>query len=173
MMLKVEDFCTRLPRGTIAGIMAFEGPVLRRLANHRIGYFMVRHFTHGGLGRIAVLLARLAHLLEGRNPIDVSIFILRHFFEAFLEEARMTDEEAVFFLTRCPYGLRTQKDIQLCDAVMQLERELVTGIGASLIIEETIPKGAHKCRFTIRVAPQDQPGDRLRVVNAHQDRKGT
>jgi hypothetical protein len=153
MMLKVEDLCTTLPRGTIAGLMAIEGPVLKRLANHRIGYFMIRNFTHGGLARMGVRFARLAHLLQGCDPVELSLFVLRYFFEPFLEEVTVTDEEAVFFLTRCPYGWSTGDHVLLCDAVMQLERELVAGIGASLLIHETIPEGAPKCRFTLRAAP--------------------
>lgn len=150
MVLTIEDLCTRLPRGTIARIMAAEGPVLKKCADHRIGYFIIRNVTHGGLARAGIRLARLAHLLEGRNPVEVSLFVLRYFFEPFLEEATVTDEEAHFFLTRCPYGWSTRDHLALCDAVMQLERDLVSGIGASLVIHETIPEGAPKCRFTIR-----------------------
>ncbi len=152
-MNQVEYICTRFPRGTLSGIMAMEGPFLRRVANHRVGRLVVRHLTHGGLGRVAIRAARLTGLLEGRNPIELALFVLRYFFAGFLEEETVTDQEAVFYLSRCPYGWRTASDAPLCDAVMQLERELVAGMGASLTIEETIPGGAPKCRFTLRAAP--------------------
>ena len=150
-MVRIEDLCTRVPRGTLTGIMALEGPLLRRLADHPPGRFLVRHVTHGGLGRVAIRAARAAGLLRGRNPIDLALFVLRHFFADLLEEERVTGEDAAFFLVRCPYGWRTPADAPLCDAVMQLERELVAGMGASLVIEETIPAGAPKCRFTLRM----------------------
>ncbi len=151
-MVRIEDLCTRVPRGTLTRIMALEGPLLRRLADHRPGRFLVRHVTHGGLGRVAIRTARAAGLLEGRNPIEVALFVLRHFFADFLEEERVTGEEAAFFLVRCPYGWRTPADAPLCDAVMHLERELVAGMGALLVIEETIPTGARRCRFTLRTS---------------------
>ena len=46
---------------------------------------------------------------------------------------------------------RDGEDAKLCDAVMQLERELAKGLGATLVIEETIPEGAPRCRFSLRV----------------------
>jgi len=132
--------------------MALEGPLLKRFANHRPGRFFIRRFSHGGLGRIGVRLARAARLLEGRGTVELALFVLWYFFEPFMEELTVTEEEAIFFLNRCPYGWRTGKDAALCDAVMQLERELVAGIGGTLIIEETIPEGAPKCRFKLQAS---------------------
>ena len=158
--IRIEDLCALLPRSTISGLMALEGPLLRRLANHGPGRFFVSHVSHGGLGRLGAGLARTARLLEGRSPVELALFVLWYFFEPFMEEVRVSDEEAVFFLNRCPYGWRTGEDAPLCDAVMQLERELVAGMGGTLIIEETIPEGAPKCRFTLRTDAAPDP-DRL------------
>ena len=47
----------------------------------------------------------------------------------YLAEEVVSDDEAVFYLCACPYGWRTEKDVPLCDAVMQLERELTRGVG--------------------------------------------
>ena len=158
--IRIEDLCSLLPRGTISGLMALEGPLLRRFANHTLGRFFIRRVSHGGLGRLGAGLARTARLLEGRSPVELALFVLWYFFEPFMEEVRVSDEEAVFFLNRCPYGWRTGEDAPLCDAVMQLERELVAGMGGTLIIEETIPEGAPKCRFTLRTDAAPDP-DRL------------
>lgn len=149
-MIRVEDLCSLLPRGTIAELMALEGPVLRKCADHGPGRFLIRNFTHGGVGRLSVGIARKTGLLKGRRPVELALSVLRYFFEPFLEEVLVTEEAAVFFLNQCPYGWRVRGDERLCNAVMQLERELVSGIGGELVIEETIPQGATKCRFTIR-----------------------
>ena len=153
-MISVEYLCSLMPRGIIAGIMAVEGPLLKVLADHRPGRFMIRRFTHGGLGRVCVRIARAGRLIEGRGPVELSMSVLRYFFEPFLEEVKVSEEEAVFYLKRCPYGWCTSEDAPLCDAVMELERELVAGIRGTLIIEETIPQGAPKCRFRLAERPR-------------------
>ena len=155
MMVRVEDLCSLLPKQTLAGLMALEGPVLRKWADNGPGRFLLRHVTHGGLGRLSVGIARATGLLNGRRPVELSLSVLRYYFAPFLEEVHVTEEEAVFFLTRCPYGWCDGKDARLCDAVMQLERELVAGLGGELVIQETIPQGAPKCRFTLRTEPMD------------------
>lgn len=147
--MRVEDVITLLPRRSIAGIMSLEGPVLRRLADHGPGRFLIKHVSHGGLGRAGIRLARVAGLLQGRQPVELSLSVLRYFFESYLEVVRVIPEECVFLLNRCPYGWKEPSDRLLCDAVMQFERELVTGLGGSLVIEETIPQGAPKCRFRL------------------------
>jgi len=156
-MFRVEDLCALLPRGTISGIMNIEGPALRRWADNGPGRFVVKHVSHGGLGRAGIGLARIAGLLQGRQPVELSLSVLRYFFESYLEEIRETPEEAVFMLNRCPYGWKGEADMLLCDAVMQLERELVSGLGGVLVIEETIPRGAQKCRFRLCARPPQNP----------------
>ena len=152
-MLTIEEICSLWPKRTISTLMALEGPVLRRVADNRPGLFLVRRVSHGGLGRSSIRLARAAGLLEGRSPVELSMSVLRYFFEPFLEEVRVSESVALFFLTRCPYGWREGGDARLCDAVMELERELVAGLGGTLIIEETIPEGASKCRFLLKGNP--------------------
>lgn len=149
MALRAENIFSLFPPETISGILAVEGPILRRLADHRAGYWAIRRFTHGGLGRLGIRLARVTGLLDGRRPVELSLSLLRYFFAPYLEEERVEPQEAVFYLNRCPYGWRSGEDAALCDAVMELERQLATGIGATLIIEETIPRGAPKCRFRL------------------------
>jgi hypothetical protein len=151
MPMTIEDLCSLLPRNAIARLMALQGPLLRLLADHPPGRLAIRHLTHGGLGRISARLAQAAGLLEGRNPVELAMNVMRYYFEPFLEEEQVDAEQARFFLTSCPYGWRTADDTALCDAVMQFERELVAGLGGTLIIEETIPGGAPKCRFTVGV----------------------
>ena len=149
--MRADDIIRLLPKRTISAIMQIEGPLLRRVANHSLGLSLIRNVTHGGLGRLAIGVARKTRLLEGLNPIKLSMWLLRHYFEPYLEEESVTDDEAVFYLKTCPYGWRDGEDAKLCDAVMQLERELAKGLGATLVIEETIPEGAPRCRFSLRV----------------------
>ncbi len=101
--------------------MALEGPILRRWANNRIGRQLIKRVTHGGLGKVGVKLGRMSRLLDGRKPVELSMSILRYFFAPYLEEVRVDDDEAVFFLKRCPYGWHGDGDAPLCDAVMQLD----------------------------------------------------
>lgn len=138
-----------LPRNTIAAIMQVEGPLLRRFANNTLGLSVIRNVTHGGLGRLSIGIAQRTGMLRGVKPIKLAMALLRHYFAPYLEEESVTDDEAKFFLKTCPYGW-SEGDGELCDAVMQLERELATGIGATLVIEDTIPRGAAKCRFVLR-----------------------
>ncbi len=133
--------------------MFLEGPILRLVADHRTGHFFLRHFSHGGLGQVLLSVARSLGLLKDRRPVELSLSVMRYFFEPFLEVEKEHREEAVIHLRSCPYGFGGKGDILLCDAVMQLERNLVDGIGGTLFIEETIPEGAPKCRFTIKAKP--------------------
>lgn len=147
----IEDIYRRFPRGTLDRIMKIEGPVLKAIADNRTGRFIVRKVTHGGLGRVGIQFARMTGLLEGRAPIALAMGMLRYFFEPILEEVSADESKAVFALTSCPYGWSPEGDEAICDAVMDLERELVSGMGATLVIEERIPQGAPKCRFTLSV----------------------
>lgn len=149
MSVKVEDLCSLLPRSAIVRLMEAEGPALRTAANHKLGHLVLRRVTHGGFGRLGAWAARAAGLIEGRRPVELSLSVLRYFFEPLLEVAKVTEMEASFYLSRCPYGWRDAGDLPLCDAVMELERELVHGIGGRLVIEERIPAGARKCRFAL------------------------
>ncbi len=141
-----------LPRGTIAKVMAFQGPVLKRCADHKMGYWVIRNITHGGVARFTLRAARRIGLLKGLSPIETVVFVMRYFFETHLELRALTDTEVHFCLLRCPYGWKGEGDVNLCDAVMQFERELAKGIGTMLVIEERIPDGAPACRFRVRVA---------------------
>ncbi len=159
VMLRVERLFPLLPSDSIAGLMSLQGPALRRWANNRPGRYLIRNLTHGGLGRLSVKLGRSAGLLQRRRPVELAMAILRYYFAPYLEETEIGDDEAVFYLKRCPYGWRSGEDIPLCDAVMQLEREMVAGIGGHLIIEETIPSGAAKCRFRLKtISPEETRG---------------
>ena len=130
--------------------MIVEGPFLRTIANNPIGQLIARRITHGGLGRLGVTIGRKTGLLTRSRPIELAMFIMRRFFEPYLTEVHEREEDAVFFLSRCPYGFHLPSHVSICDAVMQFERELVSGIGAELVIEQTLPQGFSRCRFRLR-----------------------
>lgn len=158
MNIQVENFYRLLPRGSIYYCMALGGPVLKKIANHGPGHFFIRNVSHGALGRILAGSGRVTGLLKGRNSVGLTISTLRYFFKPVFEVEKVNKDEIIFFLTRCPYGFHTKEDALLCDAVMQFERNLVHGIGGTLIIEETIPKGASKCKFTVKNNKSARPG---------------
>lgn len=152
-MVPVEALCRLLPRGSIARLMALEGPVLRSVVDHTAGHRFLRRVSHGGLGRLSAAVARSAGLLEGRDRLELCLFVLRYYFEPFLEDMEADRTCATFFLNRCPYGWAEPRDRLLCDAVMDFERRLCSGIGVTLHIEETLPQGAPRCRFSLHLNP--------------------
>jgi len=55
-----------------------------------------------------------------------------------------------FFVGSCPYGFKHPDQERACDAAMEMDRVLFKLIGADLIIKETAPKGAPKCRMLMK-----------------------
>ena len=51
-----------------------------------------------------------------------------------------------FFVLECPYGFHRPDQQGVCDAAMDLDRTMFRLCGAELIVKETIPAGAPKCR---------------------------
>ena len=149
MPITVEDLCALLPRNTIAKVMVLQGPIFRKVADHRPGRYLIRHVTHGGLGRVGVMLARRARLLKRRNPIELAMNVLHYYFEPYMDDVEVNENKAVFHLKSCPYGWQSPEDGPLCDAVMEFERQLAAGLGIEFHIQETIPQGASKCRFLL------------------------
>jgi hypothetical protein len=82
-----------VPKSGIARLMAFEWPVLRRWANNGPGWFLIRRCSHGGFGRASIRIAKGSGLLKGRHPVEMSLSVLRYYFEPFLEEGKVTGEE--------------------------------------------------------------------------------
>jgi hypothetical protein len=65
-----------------------------------------------------------------------------------------TDGDAfVLELPYCPYGFNDSKHQRPCDTAMNMDRYMLKRCGASLIITDTIPKGADRCRMVIRQQP--------------------
>ena len=161
--MRLETLAHLLPRCTISTMMVLEGPLLKALANNPPGRLLIRRITHGGLGRLSVAIGRNTGLLRRRRPVELAMSILRRFFEPYLTEVDVREHSAVFFLSRCPYGFCRPAHVPLCDAVMQFERELVAGIGARLVIEQTLPQGFSRCRFTLTERGEGARFDRCAV----------
>ncbi len=53
-------------------------------------------------------------------------------------------------LPHCPYGFSEVDDVRPCGTAMDMDRTLLRRCGAELTIEETIPRGARRCRMVVR-----------------------
>ncbi len=60
------------------------------------------------------------------------------------------DGQFVLELPYCPYGFTGPEHARPCDTAMDMDRILMRRLGAELIIEETIPEGASRCRMIVR-----------------------
>ncbi len=66
----------------------------------------------------------------------------------------LTDEgenEFRWFVKACPYGFEHDREKQLCDAVMDLDRTYTRLLGGDLEILDRIPHGADCCRYVTRL----------------------
>ncbi len=62
------------------------------------------------------------------------------------------DETSFEYLSSpCPYGYSRDEQRGVCDAAMDMNRQLLKLCGAKLIIHERISMGAPQCRATIRM----------------------
>ena len=60
-------------------------------------------------------------------------------------------ERYFWFMDACPYGFCTEKEKDVCDAVMDFDRTYTGLLGGRLEIIDCIPDGAHKCRYVTRI----------------------
>jgi hypothetical protein len=61
------------------------------------------------------------------------------------------DEQYFWFTDACPYGFCTNKEKDVCDAVMEFDRKFTRLLGGRLEIVDCIPDGADKCRYITRI----------------------
>jgi len=54
-----------------------------------------------------------------------------------------------FFILECPYGFHRLDQQGVCDAAMDMDRVMFRLCGGELRVEDTIPRGATKCRVTM------------------------
>ena len=55
-----------------------------------------------------------------------------------------------FYVNGCPYGFKRPEQATACDAAMEMDRTLFNLLGAELIILESAPEGAQKCRMLMK-----------------------
>jgi hypothetical protein len=55
-----------------------------------------------------------------------------------------------FYVNGCPYGYKRPDQAKACDAAMEMDRKLFNLLGAELIVLESAPEGAQKCRMLMK-----------------------
>jgi hypothetical protein len=66
------------------------------------------------------------------------------------EFSEVEGDTFVLELPHCPYGFTGKEHQRPCDTAMEMDRFMLRLCGADLTIDETIPKGAKRCRMTVR-----------------------
>ena len=66
------------------------------------------------------------------------------------EFSEVDGNQFVLELPWCPYGFCKSDHQQPCDTAMEMDKTLLRRSGAQLIITDTIPKGASRCRMIVR-----------------------
>ncbi|MCU0822838.1 MAG: hypothetical protein MUC95_10285, partial [Spirochaetes bacterium] len=62
----------------------------------------------------------------------------------------ITPDSFEFYVNECPYGYKKEYQFGVCDAAMDMDREMFRHIGGELIVKEYITKGAPKCRILMK-----------------------
>lgn len=62
----------------------------------------------------------------------------------------ITPDSFEFYVNECPYGYCREDQYEVCDAAMDMDREMFRHIGAELIVQDYITKGAPKCRILMK-----------------------
>ena len=134
MMLGLGKFYEGLCR--IPGI----GEPLARSLNRGLARFVF--YTPGsGASRQDSILGVKAYLLKTGERMDFPFEII---------PGSEGPDSFEFYVGSCPYGFRRPDQEKACDAAMEMDRVLFKLIGADLIIQETAPRGASKCRMTMK-----------------------
>ncbi|MBT4160933.1 MAG: hypothetical protein HOC70_08820 [Gammaproteobacteria bacterium] len=66
------------------------------------------------------------------------------------EFSEVENGEFTLELSYCPYGFTSEGHKRACDTAMDMDRVLLRRCGAELIITDTIPEGASRCRMVVR-----------------------
>jgi hypothetical protein len=66
------------------------------------------------------------------------------------EFSEVEQDRFVLELPYCPYGFTDPDQQRPCDTAMDMDRAMLRLCGAELIVEETIPGGASRCKMTVR-----------------------
>jgi hypothetical protein len=147
-MAKMEMLFSVLPSGLVMDVQNHYGNLLKLTTRHPLGCQVVKN-VHALLGRFLGMSAKVAHLDEGRDAVELSAQTMKKFFSPIMTVEKEGNGEMIFTFSECPYCLADEKDRELCYAVMNFEEELVRSLGGKLNILERIPEGAPKCRFQV------------------------
>ncbi len=117
-----------------------------------IGEKIVRSYNRG-LGKFIFLTpgsgANRQESIEGvkQNLIDMSKMMK---LPIHMSDNDVGSDCFEFFVDPCPYGYHREDQQGVCDAAMDMDRAMFEKIGAELIIKETIPCGAKKCKVWMK-----------------------
>ncbi len=148
-MSKMEILLGPVPDDLLMNVMNRYGGLLKTLARSPHACDVVR-LVHLWLGKLTAAAAGVTGIYDGRDAVEISRLMMDKFFSSIMEVERAGEREWTFSFSKCPYGIEGEEDHELCHAVMNLEHEIVRGLGGTLDILERIPEGASRCRFTVR-----------------------
>ncbi len=66
------------------------------------------------------------------------------------EFSEIEGDEFYLELPYCPYGFTSPDQQKPCDTAMDMDRYMLKHCGAKLTVQETIPKGASRCKMLVR-----------------------
>ncbi len=134
-------------------MMRFNGKVYELIYKiPGIGPKLVRYYNRG-LGKFIFLApgsgAERQESIEGvkQNLIDMSKMMK---LPIYMSDNDVGPDCFEFFVDPCPYGYHREDQQGVCDAAMDMDRTMFKNIGAELIIKESIPEGAPKCRIWMK-----------------------
>ncbi len=113
------------------------------------GEKIVRSFS-GGFGKLMyytpVAGAKRQTSIEGIEKTLMDISRLSGFNLEIIEDTKSPDSFE-FYVYECPYNYIREDKSGVCDAVMDMDRELFRKVGGELTIQEYISRGADKCKL--------------------------
>lgn len=123
-------------------------PVVGEPIARGYSWFMAGFPWLGGVRRTTCIEATKQHLIEAGEQMGFPF-----------EFSETRENEFTLDLPFCPYGFDSPDHERACDTAMHMDHVLLRRCGAELIITETIPKGAARCRMLVRQDDTTPPGD--------------
>ena len=118
-----------------------------------LGEKMVRSLS-GGFGKLMfytpVAGAKKHTSIEGLEKTLMDITRLTGFNLEVIKDTKSPDSFE-FYVYECPYNYNREGQSGVCDAVMDMDRELFRKAGGELVIKEYISRGADKCRLLVQL----------------------
>jgi hypothetical protein len=134
------------------GFMHGMGKYYELLYKLPLGEKIVRTYTRG-LGKLIFYSpgsgARRQKNIDGVRKILVDMCSKMNFNLELIKES-IKPSSFEFYVNECPYNFNRSDQQGVCDAAMDMDREMFRLIGGELIILESTVKGAPKCRILMK-----------------------